>query len=423
MRARVHGSAAFFAALFALSVTSEAWADPHVHVVAAGESLDALARRYDTSVEALRQLNDIEGDRIVVGQALTVEPPDVLRYTIVPGDTLGCIAIRFGVSLDAIREENPDLHGRLEVGRTLRLPGGHDPHDESVEVREGDTASAIAARLEVSVEDLARANDGVNLEHLAVGAHLHVPVSTTSHRVREGETLTRIARHYAVSVDDLRRWNPDVEPRALRPGTELSVRPGRPSESVGAPTCGWILGDVPVPEHPAYVLRNPDRSWATRLTALRLTHAFDAVARAERDGPRVRVHDASLPGGGPIDDHRSHQAGRDVDITYYQRHGCGGEGCPLRRVDPDELDVRRTWRLLRQWLRRDEAEAIFVDYALQAPLYREARRRGATTEELERWFQYPRGRWHHDGVIRHFPNHRDHLHVRFACGENEARCH
>ncbi len=404
-----------------LLASADALADPRVHVVAAGESLELLARRYGTSVDALRELNALEGDRILVGQELTIEPTDALRYTTVPGDTLLCIGIRYGVDVDVIREDNPELGSRLEVGRTLVLRGAHDPRSDRIVVREGDTLASIAERLGLRAEAILQANEDIDPEHLAVGAELALPSAPAiTHRVRDGDTLTRIARRYDVSVDSLRALNPDVEP--LRSGVELVVREGRPSRSVGAPTCGWIAGDVQIPaDHPAFVLRDPERAWATQRTVRRLISAFDAIART--DAPRVRVHDASLHGGGPIDDHRSHQSGRDVDITYYQREGCGREGCPLREIDPEDLDVRRQWTLLRHWLRRDDAEAIFIDYALQAPLYREARRRGATAEELERWFQYPRGRTERDAVIRHFPNHRHHLHVRFACGEDEPRCH
>src|SRR5262245_20286044 len=156
--------------------------------------------------------------------------------------------------------------------------------------------------------------------------------------------------------------------------------------------------------HPAYVIRDRSRAWATERTLERVRQGFDALRSAQPNAPRVRVHDLSLRAGGAIDDHRSHQSGRDVDITYYQRSGCGGQGCPLRVVAPSEPDARRQWALLSHWLRRREVEAIYDDYSLQEPLYREAQRRGTTEEQLERWFQYPHGRNAEQGLIRHFAN-------------------
>lgn len=368
-------------ALAILLVSSTASASPRVHVVGAGESLGELARRYGTSVDALRAMNQLEGDLIRVGQELRVDEADavdVVEHRIVPGDTLLCIARRYGVTMARIREDNPTLRGRLEAGTTIVLRG---------------------ARVQPEAE----------------------PDERIVHRVRAGENLARIARRYGVAVADLLAEN-DVDPARLAVGSELVVSGGTRSESVGAPTCGSIRGGVQVEAHRGFVLRNPARAWGTRRSVRRLRGAFDAVVRAHPNAARVRVHDLSLEGGGAIDDHRSHQSGRDVDITYYQRRGCEAEGCPLRRVDPGDLDVRRQWTLLRHWLREGDAEAIFIDYALQEPLYREAERRGATRAQLERWFQYPRGRWHSEGVIRHFPKHRDHIHVRFVCDEGEPDC-
>ena len=46
----------------------------------------------------------------------------------------------------------------------------------------------------------------------------------------------------------------------------------------------------------------------------------------------------------------------------------------------------------------------------------------ASEEELMRWFQYPRGRGNPWGVIRHYPKHGDHMHVRFACHPSDPAC-
>jgi len=118
--------------------------------------------------------------------------------------------------------------------------------------------------------------------------------------------------------------------------------------------------------------------------------------------------------------HKSHQSGRDVDITYYQ-HDCQSV-CPARRVAPSELDAVRQWRILRQWLQRGQAEFIFVDYTLQRPLYEAAKARGASVRQLAHWFQYPRGPSVPAGIIRHAPNHANHVHVRFRCPAADRTC-
>lgn len=190
-----------------------------------------------------------------------------------------------------------------------------------------------------------------------------------------------------------------------------------PCRSVGRPHAGRLRGGVQVPRHRGYIIRDPRRSWATTSTVQWLTRAFDEAGGL---GPRARVLDLSLRRGGPMRGHRSHQSGRDVDLTYYRR-SCQGP-CELRATTAPSLDAVRQWRLLQGWLRRGEAEFIFIDYRLQAPLYRAALRAGASEAQLHRWFQYPRGKDFRGGIVRHVDHHDDHLHVRFRCAQRDEGC-
>ena len=64
----------------------------------------------------------------------------------------------------------------------------------------------------------------------------------------------------------------------------------------------------------------------------------------------------------------------------------------------------------------DGVQIIFLDRAVQARLYTWARRHGTPDDELEFLFQYPRGDNVLVGLVRHWPNHADHFHVRFKPG-------
>jgi LysM repeat protein len=48
---------------------------PQVHIVQQGDTLFALARRYNVTVEALQQANNLSGDTINVGQQLIIPAP------------------------------------------------------------------------------------------------------------------------------------------------------------------------------------------------------------------------------------------------------------------------------------------------------------------------------------------------------------
>jgi len=94
-----------------------------------GDTLSTLAKRYGTTVQAIKSLNHLPSDRIYVGQRLlipaTVTPAPVqprihiVRY----GENLTIIARRYGTTVDAIVRANrlPDRN-RIYVGQRLIIP-------------------------------------------------------------------------------------------------------------------------------------------------------------------------------------------------------------------------------------------------------------------------------------------------------------
>jgi LysM repeat protein len=292
-------------------------------------------------------------------------------------------------------------------------------------VRRGDTLSSIAKRYDVTIRDLRRWNH-LRKDRIRPGDRLHLRPATRMYTVRRGDTLAKIAKREGASVDDILDLNPNLDAKSLRAGTEIEVPggevngPAKPSKETkkgrrkGRKAGG---GDCPtrierVPAHVGYRRAHSDAGWATKKTNRLLKRGFDVVLRRHRLAPRVEVLDASRKDLGPVGDHRSHQEGRDVDISYYQKI-CPRRGCPAKTVKPSLLDARRQWTLFRYWLKRDEVEMIFVDHALAAELYDYAKRHGATKKQLDEWFQYPSKPGTHEGIIRHWPGHKDHLHVRF----------
>ncbi|MBO6936116.1 MAG: penicillin-insensitive murein endopeptidase [Deltaproteobacteria bacterium] len=202
---------------------------------------------------------------------------------------------------------------------------------------------------------------------------------------------------------------------------------GSDSESVGTPQNGSLENGVRMESGPGYdvVDTGRDAYYGTQETVDLLAAAF-ATARARHPmSATVQVRDLSILGGGdPVSGpwpHGSHESGRDADVTYHLTSGCD-PNCPIADVPLATFDAETTWTLFEYWLLRDAARFIFVDHDLQAVLYDVAVARGATDDELDRWFQYPRPIGTGAGVIRHEPNHRNHHHVRFHCPPDDTRC-
>jgi LysM repeat protein len=306
-----------------------------------------------------------------------------------------------------------DIKKAKKKGRTYR-------------VKPGDTLTGIAREFDTTITELSKINPSLNPDRIYPGQTIDIgePRPEVRFSLERGDTLIAVAERYGVSSRDLTRWNATVKRGGAKPGTEIRLYtrvPVSPSAAVGPTNRGRLENGVLLPPHRGYVIRSKARAYGTEETTRWIVDAFDSVNARFKTRKTVRIHDISDRNGGRIHDHKSHQNGRDADIGYYQKK-CPRNACPFEDFKPSDLDVARQWALLEYWLRNDQAEMIFIDYRLQAKLYRYAKRRGVPEAKLDRWIQYPRGKYHPVGVVRHFRNHEDHLHVRFVCPYSDVKC-
>jgi hypothetical protein len=165
-----------------------------------------------------------------------------------------------------------------------------------------------------------------------------------------------------------------------------------------------LVGGERLEPGPGYTVERPQRAFGAPQVIAYLRRTIGEVNALYAGLPALPIWDLSAEHGGKISDHRSHRSGLDVDVGYY-RTPSGG------------LDLEPTWALLVAFAqtadRPDGVEMIFLDYDLQRRLYTWARSRGTPEAELAFMLQYPRGRSELAGLVRHWPAHADHLHVRF----------
>ena len=180
--------------------------------------------------------------------------------------------------------------------------------------------------------------------------------------------------------------------------------------SIGTPDAGLLVNPLPMPEGPLWTIRNPLETWGTQETIDFVTAAITSVNERFPDTPRVVIGDMSRPDGGRLNRHKSHQVGRDVDVGFYYE---AGEADDFQQVRRGQLDLPRTWALVRAILTDTDVDRIFVDRSLISVLYRYAREEEG--EDIE-WLDDVFGRGERKGIIQHERRHKDHLHVRFFNG-------
>lgn len=97
-----------------------------VYTVRSGDTLWQLARRYGTTVDAIKQANGLTSDNLSIGQILRIpvsQDAQYFLYTVRPGDTLWLLANRFGTTVNVIKNLNGLTSDALRVGQVLRIPG------------------------------------------------------------------------------------------------------------------------------------------------------------------------------------------------------------------------------------------------------------------------------------------------------------
>ncbi len=95
-----------------------------IHVVSRGESLWTIARRYDVSVSRVREWNPgVADDQIYPGDALRVQEPGSVTYTVRTGDTIWDIADAHGTSADVLlRYNGMSGRGLIRPGDRVQIP-------------------------------------------------------------------------------------------------------------------------------------------------------------------------------------------------------------------------------------------------------------------------------------------------------------
>lgn len=287
---------------------------------------------------------------------------------------------------------------------------------------------------------------------LLVVALLAAPALAGRHVVQRGETLEHVARVYGCTTEAVLAANNlkttlvragtvvtvpscttrtraktrtlDADARAARAlavidGTTTVTTPADDDHEVADPPGPVDVAAEAMPRGEGYELRRPSRAFGASHVVEHLQHAIAEVRALYPDVHTLAIGDISQRGGGKLANHLSHRTGLDVDVGFYFTRVPAGYPDTFVAANAD-LDLDATWALLTAFTRTADLDTgvqmIFLDYDVQERLYKFARSRGTPESDLEAIFQYPRGKDAFAGIVRHWPHHADHLHVRFKPG-------
>lgn len=151
-----------------------------------------------------------------------------------------------------------------------------------------------------------------------------------------------------------------------------------------------------------------------------LERSARAMTEAYPDGERLQVGDMSSQNGGMIGRHGSHQNGLDVDIAFFRKNkneqipdyeaGFAESFVKNKRVTSN-FDTLRNYRYFQLLHLSGKINRIFVDKAIKKAVCNYSKKLGEFKMNIEVL-----------RILRPYPNHDDHMHVRLNCPANSPRC-
>ena len=89
------------------------------YIVSKGDSLWSISRKYNITVDELKKLNNLTSNLLSIGQKLIV--PSANTYIVKRGDTLYSIARKNNTTVDKIKEKNNLKSNLLSIGQVLYI--------------------------------------------------------------------------------------------------------------------------------------------------------------------------------------------------------------------------------------------------------------------------------------------------------------
>ena len=157
-----------------------------MYTVQSGDTLYKIASLNNTTVDILKELNNLTSNVLSIGQKIILPTTEIIEipstttnYKVQSGDTLYGIAKKYNTTVDIIKQQNNLTSNTLSIGQTLKIP--------STDI-------------------------------------IETPTTTITYIVQPGDTLYSIAREYNTTVNNLKSLN-NLQSNILSVGQSLIISP------------------------------------------------------------------------------------------------------------------------------------------------------------------------------------------------------
>lgn len=154
--------------------------DNNIYIVKSGDTLYGIASKYNTTVMDIKKLNNLSSNILSINQVLKI--PDVssdtnnyVTYKVVSGDSLYSIAKKYNTTVDELKKLNNLNNNTLSIDQVLKIPGSSDSYNYTTyKVVSGDSLYSIAKKYNTTVNDIKKLNN-LSSNLLTIGDTLKIP--------------------------------------------------------------------------------------------------------------------------------------------------------------------------------------------------------------------------------------------------------
>lgn len=141
--------------------------EENIYIVQKGDSLYSIANKYNTTVEELKRINNLTSNILSIGQVLKLpsdkannveKEENTISYTVQKGDSLYSIARKYDTTIDRIKDLNNLTTNLLSIGQVLLIPTDTNL-ETTYTVKKGDSLYSIAKKYNTTVDRLKQLNN------------------------------------------------------------------------------------------------------------------------------------------------------------------------------------------------------------------------------------------------------------------------
>lgn len=207
--------------------------DQDTYTVKKGDTLYSISKNQNIPIDTIIKLNNLTSSNLEIGQQLKLKSDsnnssNKNQYMVQRGDTLYSLALKYNTTVDKLRKLNNLNTNTLTIGQILVLPIETDIDEYDIYVvKKGDSLWSISRKFNIDINDLIELNNLKDLT-LQVNQSILVPkqqenIETDLYIVKKGDTLWSISNKLNIPVQTLKELN-NLNSNLLKVNQQLKIK-------------------------------------------------------------------------------------------------------------------------------------------------------------------------------------------------------